>query len=218
MKRYKIAFFDLDGTLTDSALGITNSILYALDQFGIHVENRESLYKFIGPPLRDSFQRYYHFSPEQTEQAVEFYHVYFSDKGIFENQVYAGVPEMLADLKSHGVTAVVASAKPEVFVKQILQRFGLDGYFHFIGGAGQKTRTRKAEVVRYVLDALADLDKREIVMIGDREDDITGAKRNQLDTIGVLYGFGSREELQAAGADYLVETVEELHGKLIHGV
>lgn len=218
MKRYKIALFDLDGTLTDSATGITNSIMYALARFDIQVQNRECLYPFIGPPLLDSFMKYYHFSYEQAKQACEDYHEYFCEKGIFENQVYHGVPEMLTELRNRGMTLAIASAKPEYLVKRILCHFHLSDFFHFIGGADASVqRIHKSDVIEYTLNAFQNLPKKEIVMIGDREDDITGAKTHQLDSVGVLYGFGSRRELEAAGAVYLIESVNELCQKLING-
>lgn len=216
MKRYQTALFDLDGTLTDSALGITRSIQYALEKFGIRVTDRTKLYKFIGPPLLDSFMNGYNFSCEKAERACNYYHEYFIEYGMFENKVYDGIPTLLNDLKNNGMITAVASAKPEIFVTQILRHFNLDGYFHFIGGADRKAdRPNKEDVIAYVLNALPNVDKRKIVMIGDRQDDIFGAKRNQLDSIGVLYGFGSRAELQAAGADCIIESVDDLRFQLI---
>ena len=215
MKRYKMIFFDLDGTLTDSGLGITKSVQYALNKYDIQVEDRTELYKFVGPPLVDSFMKYYHFSREQAEQADDFYHEYFTRKGMFENRVYDGVPAMLSNLNDNGFTLAVASAKPEIHVKQILHHFNLYDYFHLIGGVDKNAkRIHKDEVIHYVLSAFPNIDQQDVVMVGDRQDDVWGAKKNQIDVIGVLYGYGSRSELQTAGVDYLVETVDELRRKL----
>ena len=215
MKQYKTILFDLDGTLTDSASGITNSIMYALEKFGINVNNRTELYPFIGPPLLDSFITIYHFSEEKARQAVHYYHEYFSEKGMYENRIYDGIPEMLAVLKDRGKILAVASAKPECFVKTILNHFDLSRFFDFIGGTElHGTRIHKEQVIQYVLNALAITDKNEVVMVGDRRDDIQGAQNNGLDSVGVLYGFGSREELVAADASYLAKSVKELQAML----
>lgn len=219
MKQYKIVIFDLDGTLTDSALGITNSLIYALGKCDIQVADRTELYKFIGPPLTDSFMEYYHFSHEEAVQASVFYDEYFRSKGIFENKVYDGVLEMLTELNERGIVTAVASAKPEIDVKKILRHFGLNDFFRIVGGSDSKTnRMRKEDVLRYALKFFHDVDKKDILMVGDRQDDVIGAKKNGLNSVGVLYGFGSQSELQAAGADYIVETVVELHRKLVRGL
>lgn len=218
MKRYKMALFDLDGTLTDSASGITRSLEYALDKMGIRVTDRAELCRFIGPPLLESFMNSFRFSLDQAEQAYAFYHEYFIERGMFENKVYEGVPAMLDDLNRCGIIAAVASAKPEIFVKQILRHFNLADSFQFIGGSDRNAgRVQKEDVIAYVLNAFPKIDKRDAVMVGDRRDDMIGAKKNRLDSIGVLYGFGSRDELQAAGADVLAESVDDLRSLLIDG-
>ncbi len=206
--------FDLDGTLTDPMIGITKSVQYALKKYGIIEEDLWNLTKFIGPPLSHSFQKYYGFSEEEARQAVIYYREYFAPIGKFENVVYDGIPEMLALLKETGFTLAVATSKPEVFAKDILVHFELDQYFDFIGGALLNGRTDKAEVIAYVLDTLK-VEKEDVIMVGDREHDIIGAVKNQLDSVGVLYGYGDRVEHEAAGAGYVVETVEELKKYLL---
>ena len=208
---YSCLLFDLDGTLTDPGLGITNSVMYALQKFGITVENRASLYPFIGPPLRESFERYYGFSPEQSAQALAFYREYFRDRGLYENEVYDGVAPLLGELKAQGKTLFVATSKPETFAVEILRHFRLDGYFDFIAGATMdESRNKKGDVIRYALAQGAVSDPATAVMIGDREQDVRGAQECGLDSIGVLYGYGSREELTAAGATYLAATPQDL--------
>ena len=206
--------FDLDGTLTDPMVGITKSVQYALKKYGIIEEDLWNLTKFIGPPLSQSFRNFYGFSEEESHRAVEYYREYFAPTGKFENVVYDGIPEMLAALKEAGFVLAVATSKPEVFAKEILEHFNLNRYFDFIGGALLHGRTDKAEVVSYVLENLK-ADKETTVMIGDREHDILGAAKNGLNSIGVLYGYGDKPEHEAAGADYIVETVAELKTYLL---
>ncbi|HNX13682.1 MAG TPA: HAD family hydrolase [Oscillospiraceae bacterium] len=213
---YKIILFDLDGTLTDPGLGITNSVKYALERFGIHVGDNKQLYPFVGPPLIDSFMKFYGFSREQAEKAVVCFREYFKDKGIFENVPYAGIKKLLAELKAAEKTLVIATSKPEVFAKQILEHFGLAEYFSFVAGSTlDETRTVKSEVIEYALDSIGPVNLAECVMVGDREHDVLGAKAVGMDSIGVLYGYGSREEFEKAGAAHIVENMETLRKILI---
>ena len=202
--KYKYALFDLDGTLTDPGEGITRSVQYALDKFGIHVEDRKQLFCFIGPPLHESFEVYYGFSRSDAMKAVDYYREYYAVKGIFENLVYDGIPEALVNLRDSGVRICLATSKPEVFAKQILEHFGLDGYFTAVAGSEMDgTRTKKAEVVERALGLLGNPDTGDCVMIGDREHDVLGGAAHGLDTIGVLFGYGSRDELERAGATHI---------------
>lgn len=215
MKNYKYVLFDLDGTLTDPKEGITKSVAYALEAYGIHVEDLDSLCKFIGPPLKDSFVKFYGFSEEQGYEAVEKYREYFRPHGVYENKVYAGVDKLLAELKASGKMIILATSKPTVFANTILEHFDLMKYFDVVCGSElDGSRVKKGDVIAYALEQVAEkdtgFDKSKAVMIGDREHDILGAKENGLDSIGVLYGYGDRAEHEAAGADYIVETVEEL--------
>ncbi len=207
--------FDLDGTLTDPKEGITKSVQYALRHFGIETENLDELCCFIGPPLKDSFMEYYGFSEEQAGKAIDVYREYFSGKGLYENKAYEGVAEVLQSFLNAGKKLYVASSKPEVFVRMILKHFELDSYFTFMGGADMgETRVKKADVIRYVLEecGIRDLDK--TVMIGDRKHDVLGAKETGIASVGVLYGYGSEQELKAAGADVLAETIFDLQNLL----
>lgn len=203
---YQYVLFDLDGTLTDSVLGITNSVMYALEQFGIREEDRTKLYKFIGPPLRDSFAEFYGFDETQIEAAVRYYQERYGTKGVYENEVYDGIEELLKTLKKHGCSLIVATSKPEKFAIEIIKYFHLDSYFDLVVGATMDhTRNKKAEVIDYVLKEAKITDRSKAVMIGDREHDIIGAKEMHLDSIGVLYGYGTKEELMEAGATYIAK-------------
>lgn len=211
MKQYQYILFDLDGTLTESAEGIVNSVNYALEKNKIQVKDKKELLKFIGPPLKDSFMKYYGFSEIEADGLVEDYREYFTDKGLFENKVYPGIPAMLQVLKEKGRCLAVATSKPEILTKRILEHFDLTKYFDFIAGATMDhTRVKKDDIIRYALDSLEIKDRDKTVMVGDRHHDIDGAKVNQIDSIGVLYGYGSKEEFQKAGADCIVATVKEL--------
>lgn len=213
---YQYVLFDLDGTLTNSELGITTCVQHALKKFGIEVEDRTVLRPFIGPPLGESFQVYYGLSKEESEQAIKYYRERFSVKGLYENEVYDGVEKMLQSLKDSGKKLIVATSKPEKFTMIILEYFDLLKYFDFVAGATMDgSRGEKADVIRYALEKCEIEDKLEVIMIGDRKFDILGAKENGLKSIGVLYGFGDKEELTEAGADYIVETAEDILGILL---
>ena len=212
MKNY---FFDLDGTLTDSAEGIINSVIYALSTYGIEENDREALKSFVGPPLGDSFMKRYGFSREQAEEAVSRFRVRFSSIGIFENALYDGIPELLSALKERGDRVILATSKPEVYAKRILEHFDLAQYFDFVCGADieNNARLEKDEVLSYALET-SGAKPTVSYMIGDRRFDMEAGNKLGLFTVGVLYGYGSREELENAGADVICETVEELKGVL----
>ena len=206
---YTHIFFDLDGTLTDPGLGITNSVAYALERRGIRVDDRKSLYPFIGPPLIDSFQRYYGFSAADARAAVDVYREYFTEKGIFENEVYPGIPALLARLRAAGLKLVMATSKPEPFAVRIAEHFGIAKDFDCIAGATlDETRTQKWEVVEYALARCGVTDRSRVLMVGDREHDVRGAARCGVRCLGVLYGYGSEAELTEAGACALAATAE----------
>lgn len=217
--------FDLDGTLTDPKEGITACVQYALSAFGIEEPDADKLTPFIGPPLKESFMEFYEFDEEKAEAAVEKYRERFRDKGIFENRIYDGVPEMIRKLKGNHKKLAVASSKPTVFVKQILEHFEIGKYFDVIVGSElDGTRTDKAEVVAEALCRLYDghdgdieEKKRNTVMVGDRKFDVAGAKAEGLVSVAVSYGYGPLDELKIAKPDYIVRSVEELEKLLLRG-
>ena len=203
---YNYILFDLDGTLTDPGLGITNSVMYALKKFNIDVEERASLYKFIGPPLMDSFKMFYGFSEEDSELGVKYYREYFKERGLYENEVYDGIEELLKALKDQNKSLIIATSKPEEFAVEIVKHFHLDQYFDFVAGATMdSSRSKKADVIEYAIKNCNITDLSSAIMIGDREHDILGAKQVGLDSIGVLFGYGNYAELEAAGATHIVE-------------
>ena len=209
--RFNTVLFDLDGTLTDPALGITNSVMYALHKAGWPVEEREKYYRFIGPPLRSSFKNYCGATNDEATMLLEYYREYFSTEGLFENGVYDGIPEVLQALKDRGTRLILATAKPEPFTFRIMERFDLAKYFDFIAGSTiDEKRAEKEEVIAYVLESQGITDLQSVAMVGDRENDMRGAKLNGITAVGVLFGYGSREELLSTGADMLAETPEQL--------
>lgn len=201
MSDYKYILFDLDGTLTDSAEGIVNSVIHALEKKAIPVPEREALLPFVGPPLVDSFMKYFHMTKEEAEVSVEDYREYFREKGWCENLVYEGIPQVLEQLKDQGKHLIVATSKPEVFSRRIVAHFGLESYFDFVVGSSlDGTITTKGQVINCVLETVGREHREEMVMVGDREHDVLGAKEHGLPCVGVLYGYGSRQELEQAGA------------------
>lgn len=217
--------FDLDGTLTDPKEGITTCVQYALASFGIEEPDLDKLTPFIGPPLKESFMEFYGFDEEKALAAVEKYRERFKDTGIFENQVYEGIPEMIRKLKGNHKKLAVASSKPTVFVERILEHFEIRKYFDVVVGSElDGSRTDKAEVIREALRQLygeseADIEekKKNTVMIGDRKFDVEGAKAEGVISVAVSYGYGDMEELKNAKPDYIARSVEELEKLLLRG-
>ncbi len=215
MKNYRYILLDLDGTLTDPSEGITNSIKHALNKYGISAEKSELL-KFIGPPLRESFMEYYSFTPEKAEEAVTFYREYFSVKGIYENSIYPGIPEMLYKLRNSGRSLFLATSKPSVYAGRVLEHFNIASYFDIIAGSNMDgSMGLKSEVVEYALSTLSDEERKFSVMAGDRKYDIEGALLNNIDSIGVTWGFGTRDELVSAGALYITDSIREMESILL---
>ncbi len=211
---YQFILFDLDGTLTDPKEGICKAVQYALKHYGITEDNLDVLEPFIGPPLSDSFEEFYGFSKEQAIEAVDVYREYFSVKGIYENKLFEGIPELLQNLKAQGVKLGIASSKPQLFVEKILQYFDIIQFFDVIVGATMDgSLGKKEDIVEVAINAfgIGDReDKKSIAMVGDRKFDVYGAKCFGLTPVAVSYGYGSIEELQQAGAEIIAKSVGEL--------
>lgn len=207
----KYIFFDLDGTLTDPGLGITNSILYALDKMKLDLPPRESLYRFIGPPLMVSFTEFMGMTEDDAIRATKLYREYFAEKGLLENKPYDGIDKLLETLCTNGYILCVATSKPEPFAVQIMEHFDLAKYFtHICGSTLGNERGTKTEVLEYLISKLDDCNSTNTVMIGDRHHDIDGAKNVGIPSIGVLWGYGSAEEFKKAGADHIAEDMQKL--------
>lgn len=214
---YQYLLFDLDGTLTDSEEGIIKCVQYAAEKMGAEFKDAEELRVFVGPPLSESFQTVYGFSKEDTQRAIVYYRERFKPIGMFENKVYDGIPKMLKIMKDNGKVNLIASSKPEDFVKKILEHFDIARYFDIVVGASMdNSRNSKEAVIEEALSQLKNANQYgqysadKCVMIGDRKYDINGAKYFGLRSIGVSYGFAPEGELEEAGADVIVDTVDEL--------
>lgn len=215
---YRYLLFDLDGTLTDSSEGICKSIQYSLGKIGIQVDDLKKLEVFIGPPLRYSFKEYYGLEGELAEQAIAFYRERYTEVGKYENRPYPGIREMLIHLKAAGAVLAVASSKPELYVEDILRHFDLYELFDYVVGSDlEGKRETKTAVIREAMERMQVTreEQKGVLMVGDRHFDIDGAKELSLDSLGVYYGFAKSGELEAAGADYVVHTVDELEKLLL---
>jgi phosphoglycolate phosphatase len=205
---YKNILFDLDGTLTDPYLGITNSIKYALGKFNIMENDESKLNLCIGPPLATSFIEFYHLDKTQSKNAVEYYREYFSEKGIYENKLYDNIENLLEALKNRN--CILATSKPKKFALEIVKYFKIENFFHEIVGSNlDGTLSEKDEIIKYIIEK-NNLDKTETIMVGDRKHDIIGAHKNDIHSIAVLYGYGSKEELEAANPTYFCKNVMDI--------
>lgn len=211
MKKYEYLLFDLDGTIVDSSEGIYKSFEYALNHYGITVEDLNDLREVIGPPLKDCFMRMYGFSEDKAIEAVAKYRERYSVTGLFECSLYDGIEDVLSKLYQAGYKLVLATSKPEVYAKKILRNKSIDKYFYHIAGAeiGGKI-CNKEDVLEYIIDTLKVTDVSRCLMIGDTKYDLRGAKKFGMDALGVLYGFGTTDELICYPSIALVNTVEEI--------
>lgn len=208
---HDIQLFDLDGTLTNPKEGIIRCVQYALEGFGIHEPDADKLICFIGPPLLDSFKEFYGMSGDDAQKAVARYRERFTVTGIYENKLFPGIPEMLACLKAEGKTIVLATSKPIEFALRILEHFDILKYFDETVGADMHgPLNAKSDIIRCAAERLGDENTGRMVMVGDREMDISGAKENGIISVGVGFGFAAENELEKAGADYIAKTPQEL--------
>ncbi len=211
MRTYDILLFDLDGTLTDSAPGVYNGFCAALGSLGMEIPTFEDFKKCMGPPLSYSFRTFFGLEGERLEAATKTYLTYAAAKGYTENSLIPGVEEALRRLNAAGYTLAVASTKAQPQVESVIRRFGLEPYFRLLAGSKDEVgRSSKADVLRYIIDALPIPDVSRALMIGDRFYDVEGARAWGIETLGVLYGYGTAEELGEAGAIHLSATPAEL--------
>lgn len=213
----KNVLFDLDGTLTDPAEGITKSVAYALNKFNIYVSDLSVLNVFIGPPLTDSFKNYFDFSEEEAQIALKTYREYFSEIGMFENKVYDGIPKLLKKLQDNGIRVCLATSKPEKYAVEILKYFDLYKYFYFVAGnTMDEQRSRKEILINYIFENNPNFKAEETVMVGDRKYDIEGGIATGIKTVGVSYGYAEENELETANPTKIANSVKELEEILVN--
>lgn len=214
--KYPFVFFDLDGTLTDPAQGICGSVRYALEQGGYPAGSVEDYYSWIGPPLQLSFQQYLNCGEAEAKRLVGLYRERFSTVGLFENAVYPGIPPLLRRLKAAGCRMAVATGKPTVFSRRILAHFDLLQYFDEVSGISlTEAPLTKQGVIEHAMERLSVIRREDCIMVGDRDQDAIGAAACGIGFVGVLYGYGSREELSRAGASHMMGTIQELEAFLL---
>ena len=210
-KNYSVIAFDLDGTLTDPKQGLVEGFLYAFGKLGIDAGPRESLVRFIGPPLFEEWQREFGFTAGESEHAILLFREYYNVFGWWNNRVYDGIENLLIQLKKRGKRLVVATSKPEDTARKVLALFGIDKYFDYIGGAdGHKARDKKQEVLEYSLGMLGGVTPDECILVGDRVYDAVGAREVGIDSLGVLWGHGSEEEIRKSGFTYIAASPDEV--------
>lgn len=209
---YQAILFDLDGTLTDSGEGITKSVQYALEKIGKPEPDLQKLRIFVGPPLLEQFEEYAGIDEETAKKAIEYYRERYAPVGIYENELYPGIVEMLCGLKEKGYKLGIASSKPENFVRIVAEYFHIDSYFdEIVGSEISGGRTNKTEVIEEALRRMGLSDHRDqVIMVGDKEHDVYGARKAGLECIAVSYGYGTKEELENANPYKLVNSTEEI--------
>lgn len=206
MGKYELIAFDLDGTLTDPALGLTTGFQYAFRKMGIDAGDRQSLCRFIGPPLFECWRDEFGLSPEDADKAVLLFREYYTVYGWRENRLYEGIKELLSELKARGLKLVVATSKPEVQARKIIKLFDLDKYFDYVGGAiSHLERATKREVLEYSIAQVGEIPYDRCILVGDRVFDAEGAKALGIDSLGVLWGHGTEEEVRGAGFNFVIE-------------
>ena len=216
MKNYEVIFFDLDGTLTASGPGIKNGVKYALHSVGMEEDREEALQSFIGPPLIQRFMELYGFDEPKARELATTYRIYYSEKGVYENSVFDGVPEMLMRLRKAGKKLVVTTSKPYQYADLVMDYFDLGQYFDFVASANvEEGRSTKSQVLDHAFATLQIEDRSTVILVGDRMYDAIGARDFGIDCMGVLYGYGSREELEAEGVQYIAETVPQIADLLL---
>jgi phosphoglycolate phosphatase len=216
VSQYQYLLFDLDGTLTDPKIGIINSIQYALGKMGLPPANPKKLELFLGPPIQDSFHNIFGFDDQKTWQAISYYREYFEKKGIFENKTMQGIVDLLQKLSQEKKNMYVVTSKPTYYAEQIIKYFHLDTHFIKIIGANlDGTKSHKEELILEVLKLHQKENKQYFVMIGDRKYDIYAAQRMHIDSIGVVFGYGSQEEIKKAKPTFIVNSIDSLKKLLL---
>lgn len=205
--------FDLDGTIADSQEGIVNALEYMIEELSLPTQTKAELVTFIGPPLNETIMREFGLNAAATQEAIKVFQAYYAPKGLYENQLYPGIRETLAALQAQDLQLAIATSKPEPFAKKVIDHLELSDYFSGVFGASvdETTRVKKADVITYALSELGLAPQTApLLMVGDRQNDILGAKQNAMNAVGVSYGFGTIAELKKAGAVQIVQQPSEL--------
>ena len=208
---YEHIIFDLDGTLTNPKQGIINSVKYAFDKMGLKLNDLESLTSFIGPPLQESFRQHYNFSDDEMDIVIKHFRTYFAEKGIFENEIYPGILELLEILNVQNKKLYIATSKLQRFAVQVLDHFKMSSYFKDVQGADYAgEHAEKSTLIELLMHKNRILDTHSVIMVGDRKYDIKGANMLHIDSIAVLYGYGTKKELTKCNPTYTVASVKRL--------
>lgn len=220
MKKYDVIAFDLDGTLSDPAKGLIQGFVYCFKKLGLPYENENDLRKYIGPSLYEEWQEDFGFTPEESNNAIEVFREYYNIYGWWDNEIYDGIPEMLSELKKAGKKIVLATSKPLDTAKKVLALFGLTDFFDFIGGAVSHQNDQKWQVLNWSLSSVGvDLNDAEslskCILVGDRKYDAEGAKICGIDSMGVLYGHGTEDEIYSSGFTLYASSVADISKTLI---
>lgn len=209
-KVYKNLLFDMDGTLIDPLEGIKSSVVYALEKMNIDERDLPYIRSFIGPPLYESFTKYFHLNEEDSLQAIKFFREYYNKYGIYQNFLYPGVRELIEQLYEAGYQLYVATSKLQIFAQRIIDHYELNNYFTYVAGSlPSGERSQKEEVVQYIIESYH-LKKEDCLMIGDRKHDIIGAKKNGIDSLAITYGYAESDEFEEFIPQYLFHKVEEV--------
>ncbi len=210
MPRYSHIIFDLDGTLINSKIGLENSLNYMLDKMGISLDGSSIVDQLIGPPIQDGLKNTLDFTEKQVELGVNIFREYYSQRGLYEGELYPGILDLLEELEQQGKMLYVATSKKDIFAQTVLRHFSIDRYLIDIQGAGDGGKHTKAELITRLMDRNRIIPSEEVVMIGDTRYDIVGGQANEINTIAVGYGFGNNNELKALKPNYFSDDVSEL--------
>ncbi len=213
---YDYIFFDFDGTLCDSASGIMECIERTLREMGAEIPERSTLFRYIGPPLEQTFGVDFGFKGDDLDEVLRVFRANYREIGVVMHNMYDGVPEMLDKLKRGGKKLAIATSKREDFAQQICNSYGITDLFEILAGSTEEeSRQTKEGVIEYIIRQLGINDRSRILMVGDRKFDVYGAKKTGIDCMGVLYGYGSRQELAEAGALYIAETMDDISKQIL---
>lgn len=211
MKNYDVVAFDLDGTLSDPSAGLVEAYIYGFERMGIKdYGDKQSLRRYIGPPVYDEWKRDFKLTDDEAKKLLAYFREYYEIYGWWDNKLYPGIVDVLRELRAAGKKLILATSKPERTANRVVNFFDVAKYFDFIGASVDHVRDKKWQVLDYALNSVGCTDRSLAVMVGDRKYDKEGAELCGIDSLGVLYGHGSREEIDAAGFEYIAENVSDI--------